>query len=138
MGSTLTSYASSPKDKDKNKSTTTTMKVEVIDQNGIVVLSDRVNDNDPSLNFNMEPLPAGSYNIKVSQGSEVINITEVKKGLAQTGISYAVYDSNGMMVLSKDSNSDSFNFDLSDLPKGEYEVVVYNHDQVTNKLRVLN
>ena len=57
MGSTLTSYASSPKDKDKNKSTTTTMKVEVIDQNGIVVLSDRVNDNDPSLNFNMEPLP---------------------------------------------------------------------------------
>lgn len=138
MGSTLSSYASSPKDKDKSKGTNTTMKVEVVDQNGKVVLSDMVQDNDPSLNYNMESLPSGSYRIKVSQGSEVINITEVRRDLAKNGISYAVYNSSGSRIMSKDSGSDNFNFDLSELPKGEYEVVVYHHDQVTNRLRILN
>ena len=54
LGTTFSSFASLPEGKENEKSSNVEMKVQVINQNGEIVLTDVVAENDPILQYNME------------------------------------------------------------------------------------
>jgi hypothetical protein len=53
LGTTFSSFASLPEGKENEKSSNVEMKVQVINQNGEIVLTDVVAENDPILQYNM-------------------------------------------------------------------------------------
>jgi hypothetical protein len=53
LGTTFSSFASLPEGKENEKSSNVEMKVQVINQNGEIVLTDVVAENDPILQYNL-------------------------------------------------------------------------------------
>lgn len=138
LGTTFSSFASSPEEKKVEKSSNMEMKVQVVNQNGEIVLTDVVAENDPILQYNMENLPEGVYDIEVIQGERVINTTSVVRKPSRNGVTVEFYNSRGQIVMSKTGTAGNLSYDLEGFPKGEYNIIIYNGEEIVNKAKIKN
>ncbi len=139
--STLFSLNSTAGEVDKGDiktptTTTSSMNVAIINDNGNVEYTDVITTENPSLDFNLEYLPIGTYTLKVSQGDEVINMTQIRNVSSDNSvITVEVLNAAGDKVYASANNLEMF--DLSAMPKGNYVVNIYQGSDLinTNKLK---
>ncbi len=123
----------------KSASNAQAMSIEVIDINGAVDYTDVVTTEDPTLDFDLESMPAGQYTIQVNSGTEVLNTTQVHNLTEDKNvITVEVLNSKGDKVYGSDTAGESF--DLENMPKGEYVINIYSGQDLinTNKIVQLN
>ena len=113
------------------------MKLNVFNSQGKILQNDIITPTDPHLDFDLESLPKGTYTISVTSDNEVINYTEISNlSKDENTISCEVLNSSGEKVHGSENNS--FNFDLSNLPKGKYLMKVYQGKSLINKNLIKN
>ncbi len=113
-----------------------TMNIEVIDINGSVDFKDVVTVEDPALNFDLKSMPAGRYTIQVNSGNEIINATEVNTLTTDKSvITVEVLNWEGDKVFGSNVAGDNFN--LENMPKGEYVINIYKGQELINTNKIV-
>ena len=113
------------------------MQLEVFNSNGKIQLTDVITSTDLHLDFDLSDLPKGSYTVSVSRDNEVINFTEISNlSKNYNELTLEVLDASGQRVYG--SKEDSYNFDLSNMPKGKYLMKVYQGKNLINKNYIKN
>ena len=121
----------------KAASTTSTMNVEVINDNGNVEYTDVVTAEDKILDFNLESMPIGTYTLRVSQGNEVINTTQIRNVSNDVNvITVEVLNEAGDKVYESVNSSEMF--DLSAMPQGNYVINIYQGSDLINTNNLKN
>jgi hypothetical protein len=117
--------------------TTSTMNVEVINANGNVEYTDVITADDQSLDFNLESMPIGTYSVRVSQGNEVINTTQIRNVSSDANvITVEVLNEAGDKVYESVNTSEMF--DLSSMPHGNYVINIYQGSDLINTNNLKN
>jgi hypothetical protein len=114
------------------------LKLEVVDNAGKVVQSDVISEADPHLQYNMVTLPEGTYTIYVKIGDEVLSKSTVEKKIPHNVVELKIYQSNGKLVQQKKLNKNDMSYSLDNLPKGEYEIRIFNNGILVNSDIVKN
>ncbi len=134
----LNSRAGEVEKGDTKKTTTTaTMNVAVINDNGNVEFTDVITTEDPTLDFNLESMPIGTYTLRVSQGKKVINVTQITNVSSDANvITVEVLNEAGNKVYESVNTNEMF--DLSAMPQGNYVINIYQGSDLINTNNLKN
>ncbi len=125
------------KGETKKVTSTSTMNVEVINDNGNVEYTDVITAEDQNLDFNLESMPIGTYTVRVSQGNEVINMTQIRNVSNDDNvITVEVLNEAGDKVY--ESATSNTMFDLSAMPQGNYVINIYQGSDLINTNNLKN
>jgi len=136
----LLSFNSRGGDLDKSKAKVqkeSTMNMEIIDEYGNVDLMDEVTLADPTLNFDLAKLPIGNYTIQVLQNGELLNSHAIHNAAeSKNVITIEILNAKGNQVYLSTNAGDAF--DLTQMPKGNYTIKIYQGQDLINSNKISN
>ena len=114
-----------------------TMNMEIIDEYGHVDLMDEVTLEDPILNFDLAKLPIGNYTIQVLQDGELLNSHAIHNAAkSKNVITIEILNAKGNQVYLSTNAGDAF--DLTQMPKGNYTIKIYQGQDLINSNKISN
>lgn len=129
------SFAGDPV-KNKLRSVEANMvEVSVYDASGVLVHQDNTSDAD--INFDLTEMRSGNYRVEVKSGGEYVNTMVLSNDNSKDAMHVRIVDARGAMVYHA-AGDEALNFDLSNFPKGVYDLQIFVDAELVNSKEIRN